>query len=204
MPLFPPQEFPEAPSETALVLAAQRGEQGAFAELARLYQGPVFRLAFYRTRSRADAEDITQDVLLQALRSLYRLKEAEKFKPWLFSIAANRIRDFRRRGRFRSLFDTLLGSAGGEPPLEEEAGDCGPQEALERREFWQQVGGALDRLPQMEREVLVLRFFEQMEIKEIASALGKGESTVKTHLYRALKKFQTDEAVRGLLVEEGL
>lgn len=191
-------------AEAVLVLAAQRGDQSAFSELARQYQGPVYRLAFYRTRSQADAEDITQDVLIQALRSLHRLREADKFKPWLFSIATNRIRDFRRRGRFRSLFDSLLGGAGDDPQREEEAEPSGPQEELERRDFWKQVGGALDRLPHMEREVLVLRFFEQMEIKEIADALGKGESTVKTHLYRALKKFQTDEAVRGLLVEEEL
>ena len=59
---------------------------------------------------------------------------------------------------------------------------------LERKEFWQQVEKMLDILSRMEKEVFLLRFFDQLSLKEITMALGKNESTIKTHLYRALNK----------------
>ena len=61
-------------------------------------------MVFYRIRSRVDAEDITQDVFLKAFQKISSVKEAAKFRGWLFSIALNRIRDFQRKKRFRSLF----------------------------------------------------------------------------------------------------
>ena len=61
---------------------------------------------------------------------------------------------------------------------------------LERKEFWRQVEKMLGALSRTEREVFLLRFFDQLSIKEMTAALGKNESTVKTHLYRALKKIK--------------
>lgn len=191
-----------ADEEQALVTAAQAGNRTAFNRLMERYQAPVFRMVFYRTRSQTDAEDITQEVFLQALRHLPRLRETDKFKGWLFRIAINRIRDYRRRGRFRALFEPWLGSAQDDEPHFEPAASDDPAADLERSQFWQRIGGALDRLPRMEREVLLLRFFEGLEMREICMALGKSDSTIKTHLYRGLRKFQADDSLRELLTGE--
>jgi len=158
-------------------------------------------MIFYRVRSRMDAEDITQDVFLKAFQKISSVKDAAKFRGWLFSIALNRIRDFHRKKRFRSLFkveDIQTESY----PTAELAGD--QPEALEQvmqKDFWRQIGVILKRLPTMEREVFLLRFFDHLSINEMAGVLKKNESTVKTHLYRALAKFRKEPAMRQLLHE---
>ena len=74
-------------------------------------------------------------------------------------------------------------------------------ENIERQEFWSRVHIMLDRLSQMEKEVFLLRFFDDLGIREISEVINKSQSTVKTHLYRALKKFKNDEAFRDFLRE---
>ena len=185
----------------SLVNEAREGNRSAFAQLADQFHQDIFRMVFYRIRSRVDAEDLTQDVFLKAFQKIGSVKDAAKFRGWLFSVALNRIRDFQRKKRFRSLFkkeDEDIESH----PIEKT--DSDQPEALEmvlRKDFWRQIGLILKKLPTMEREVFLLRFFDHLSIKEIAGVLKKNESTVKTHLYRALAKFKKEPAMRKLLNE---
>jgi len=185
----------------SLVNQAREGNRSAFAQLADRFHKDIFRMVFYRIRSRVDAEDITQDVFLKAYQNIARIKDAAKFRGWLFSITLNRIRDFQRKKRFRSLFK-----------MEDENIESHPSENVDpdqpdalghvlRKDFWRQIGLILKKLPQMEREVFLLRFFDHLSINEIAGVLKKNESTVKTHLYRALAKFKKEPAMRQLLNE---
>ncbi len=185
----------------SLVDQAKEGNRSAFAQLADRFQGDIFRMVFYRIRSRVDAEDITQDVFLKAFQKISSVKDAAKFRGWLFSITLNRIRDFQRKKRFRALFkmeDDNIESHSTEKT------DSHQPETLEhviRKDFWRQIGLILKKLPHMEREVFLLRFFDHLSINEIAGVLKKNESTVKTHLYRALAKFRKEPAMRRLLNE---
>jgi len=185
----------------SLVDQAREGNRTAFAQLADRFHKDIFRMVFYRIRSRVDAEDITQDVFLKAYQKIASIKDAAKFRGWLFSITLNRIRDFQRKKRFRSLFK-----------MEDENIESHPTEKVNpdqpdalghvlRKDFWRQIGLILKKLPQMEREVFLLRFFDHLSINEIAGVLKKNESTVKTHLYRALAKFKKEPAMRQLLNE---
>ncbi|MEJ2024773.1 MAG: sigma-70 region 4 domain-containing protein, partial [Deltaproteobacteria bacterium] len=70
-----------------------------------------------------------------------------------------------------------------------------------KKDFWNQVGGFLKKLSRVEKEVFLLRFLDHLTLKEIAETLGKGESTVKTHLYRALRKFRNETGIRTLFGE---
>ena len=185
----------------SLVNQARKGNRSALTQLADQFHQEIFRMVFYRIRSRVDAEDITQDVFLKAFQKISSVKDAAKFRGWLFSIALNRIRDVQRKKRFRSLFkkeDENIESH----PIEKT--DSDQPEALEqvmRKDFWRQIGLILKKLPQMEREVFLLRFFDHLSIKEVAGVLKKNESTIKTHLYRALAKFKKEPAMRRLLNE---
>jgi RNA polymerase sigma-70 factor (ECF subfamily) len=197
------QDVANAESETDAELArrAGAGEQQAFALLVDRYQAAVFRMIFYRTRSRPDAEDITQEVFMRAFDRLPGLKDAGKFRSWLFSIAVNRTRDFHRKQRLLAFVGLTAGETPGSvgDPICDSSLD--PQERLIRQDFWDQVGAFLDRLSRMEREVFLLRFWDQLMLNEIARVLGKSESTVKTHLYRALSKFKNSTAINQLLRE---
>jgi len=190
-----------SPQLVSLVNQAREGNRSALTQLAGQFHQEIFRMVFYRIRSRVDAEDITQDVFLKAFQKISSVKDAAKFRGWLFSIALNRIRDVQRKKRFRSLFkkeDENIESH----PIEKT--DSDRPEALEqvmRKDFWRQIGLILKKLPHMEREVFLLKFFDHLSIKEVAGVMKKNESTIKTHLYRALAKFKKEPAMRRLLNE---
>jgi RNA polymerase sigma-70 factor (ECF subfamily) len=185
----------------ALVDEAKAWSPTAFEQLVTLFQEDIFRMVYYRTRSSMDAEDLTQEIFIQAFKNVSKLKAADRFRSWLFSIALNRVRDFYRKQRLRKIFGTLDDKEyGAEIPVETGA-EPPALSNLVRRDFWKNVSAFLDKLSRMEREVFMLRFMDHLGIKEISQALGKNESTVKTHLYRGLRKFRTDHALVKLIEE---
>jgi RNA polymerase sigma-70 factor (ECF subfamily) len=186
---------------TSLVKEARAGSRTAFERLVDLFQEDIFRMVFYRTRSAMDAEDLAQDIFMQAFKNLSRLKAADRFRSWLFSIALNRVRDFNRKKRFRALFGAFDDSQEVAQPYGETKDDPEALDNLMIQDFWKQIGLLLDRLSRMEREVFLLRFMDHLSIKEISGVLEKSESTVKTHLYRALQKFKRESSILELLQE---
>jgi RNA polymerase sigma-70 factor (ECF subfamily) len=193
---------PDTSDIAALVEQARAGSRTALEQLVGMFQGDIFRMAYYRTHSSMDAEDLTQEIFMQAFKNLSRLKTAERFRSWLFKIALNRIRDFNRKKRFRALFSTLDDTDKVDRSYAE-TGDR-PAEALDNlmvKDFWKQIRLFTDKLPRMEKEVFMLRFMDHLSIKEISQVLRKNESTVKTHLYRSIKKFKKGYSIRQLLQE---
>jgi RNA polymerase sigma factor (sigma-70 family) len=194
----------DEPSMTHWVERARNGDQVAFHHLVDLFQAGVYRMIYYRTGSQVDAEDLTQDVLLKAFKHIRRLKSPAVFRSWLYRIAVNRVRDYYRRKHFLAMFQfsSMDDETFQETP--EMAVDSQAPQNLAREEFWRHMERAMKLLSRMEKEVFLLRFLDHLSIKEITEALGKNESTVKTHLYRALGKLKTHMAgVEGLLEEMG-
>lgn len=181
----------EAPHIVGLVERAQAGDRGAFHQLVDRFQPEIFRTLYYRIHSRMESEDLTQDVFLSAYKNLPRLKSPRLFRSWLYRIAVNRARDYYRRKRLRMLLG--FGSIDAEEFRESEAVEAPAQAArtLDREAFWKHVRDMMGAMSGQEKEVFYLRFFDELSIKEITSVLGKSESTVKTHLYRALSKVKS-------------
>lgn len=180
--------------ETGLDIAetvenARNGSRSSFQELVGLFQEDIYRLAYYKTFSQMDAEDLTQDVFELAYRKLSTLKEPQSFRAWLYSIAVNRCNDFLRKRKY-------LGLLYNRSLEEEEMTDRGKYtnssqaDRIDRKTFWKKVKTMLSRLSAMEREVFTLRFMDHRNINEIAAILNKNESTIKTHLYRSLAKLR--------------
>src|SRR5210317_181484 len=92
-----------SPETFALVEKAKNGNRMSFQELVSIFQGDIYRLAYYRTFSQMDAEDITQEVFVQAYRKLESLNDTQRFRAWLYSIAVNRCNDFQRKKKYLSL-----------------------------------------------------------------------------------------------------
>ena len=162
-------------------------------------------MVYYRVRPHAEAEDLTQDIFLKAFRNIGNLRETNRFKSWLYRIAVNRVRDFHRRQRLRTMFSSDAEFDEADIPADREERD--DPEALSqvmKAEFWHHIGLILKKLSRMEKEVFMLRFFDHLSIHEIAGALKKSESTIKTHLYRALAKFKKEDKLRRMLQEEAL
>ncbi len=152
-------------------------------------------MVFYRTGSQMDAEDLTQEIFMTMSKNIERLKSPDRFKAWLYRIALNRVKDFHRKKRLLSFFTTTTSIENTEPSVE-------PYNALDHvmeKEFWHQFHHLTQQLSRKEREVFTLRYVDQLGIREIAETLKNSESTVKTHLYRALKKFKQTSGLRALL-----
>ena len=154
-------------------------------------------MVYYRTYSLTDAEDLTQEIFMKMSKSLSSLKDAGSIRPWLFRIALNRVRDFHRKKSILSFFGTTTELEAAAQATAENHNN--PANTMMLKEFQSQFRKLTDSLPQGEREVFMLRFVDHLEIREIAGILKKGESTVKTHLYRAIKKFRQDPGLHGLL-----
>lgn len=191
-----------ASAMASLVEEARAGNRAAFEQLVDLFHEEIFRMAFYRTRSAVDSEDLTQEIFVQAFTSLSNLEKADRFRTWLLTIAVNRVRDFHRKKRVLALV-SLSAQDDGFDESDAASGDRpDPLDDLLRKEFWEKIGSVLGRLSRLEREVFVLRFMDHLSIREISEVLRKSESTIKTHLYRALKKFKRESVVLQLLEEE--
>lgn len=178
-----------ADAETVeMVEKARAGDQTAFHRLVDQFQPEIYRMIFYRTRSQMDAEDLTQDVMLKAYKNIGRLQSPEVFRSWLYRIAVNRVKDYYRKKQFKSLFGFVSMDEEAFHETAEMAVEPEVEGGMSKKDFWKQIGQMLTSLSTMEKEVFLLRFFDQLTIKEMSATLNKNESTIKTHLYRALRK----------------
>ncbi|MDX1775587.1 MAG: RNA polymerase sigma factor [Desulfobulbales bacterium] len=173
----------------ALVEETRDGNRLSFHELVNMFQEDIYRLAYYRTYSQMDAEDLTQEIFEQAFRKVDSLHDPQKFRAWLYSIAVNRCNDFLRKRKYLALLQMRTAQ---EQEFMDKENSMGNEysDRIEKKRFWDKVKLMLGKLSAMEREVFTLRFMDHRDIKEIADILDKNESTIKTHLYRALNKIR--------------
>ena len=158
--------------ERLLVVRCQAGDETAFAELITRYQ---HRLRYYLQKMLfdvGDADDVLQEVWFDVFRAISRLANPDAFRAWLYSIARRRaIKTFRkRRLNFQALEDGALDEL------------AGIQEVFVADEA-EQVHAKLDMLPAAQREVLVLRYIEDMSYEEIAGIINCQVGTVRSRLY---------------------
>jgi RNA polymerase sigma-70 factor (ECF subfamily) len=187
---------------TSLIEEARNGNRFAFQQLIDHFQHDIYRMVFFRTRSRMDAEDLTQDVFIKAYQNISSLREADRFRSWLYRIAVNRVRDFHRQQKVRALYMAVVEPIESHLPERLRHKETEAIDRLQKEDFWKQIGLLLTRLSSMEREVFLLRFFDQFNIREISETLKKSESTIKTHLYRALTKVKAENALLKTLRDE--
>jgi RNA polymerase sigma-70 factor (ECF subfamily) len=189
----PPAAVSREAGEAELVLAARRGNRGAREELARRLRRPAYSLALQLLHNPDDAFDAAQDGLLRLFGSLDRLEPGRPAKPWLLAIVRNRARDLLRRRRVRRA-EPLEGT---DPDRPRQVIDTtpGPAASAELRELQALVWRALARLPEAQREILVLRDYQDLSYAEIAAVLRVPTGTVMSRLHRARK------ALRHLLEE---
>lgn len=156
------------------------GRPDAFEPLVTPYRRPLLALAWRLTRDAEEARDVAQEALLRAYRSLSRYDTGRSFRNWLFQIAANEARDrYRRKSRETAAFGAVAAAA----PRPES-----PEAGQERGEVRSDILRALAVLSPREREVLVLRDFEELDVRETARTLGCSAVAVRVHLSKARRK----------------
>jgi RNA polymerase sigma-70 factor (ECF subfamily) len=172
-----------ADSDAELTARIIAGSDAAGYELVRRYQRPVFNLVARMVHDPALAEDLAQDSFLKAFTHLASYDPACKFSNWILKIAHNTAIDYLRRGQPAttvldeqhpaSALDTLRSSI------------PGPHVLAERRQLADAFDDAIDRLRPEYREIVVLRYQEDLSYEEIAEVLSLPIGTVKSYLHRA-------------------
>lgn len=169
------------------------GNAGAFSEIVARYRDPLLHFLIRFLGSRAAAEDVFQDAFLQVHISAERFDTSRRFKPWLYTIAANKARDFHRRQKRRSalsLSAPISGEAGESEFIDLLASDHErPDVPLTEHEEAGIVKSVVDDLPTHYREILLLSYFQKMSYNQISEALKIPLGTVKSRLHSAVASF---------------
>lgn len=172
----PDTEPGDMPSTEQLVVQAINGNTGAFGQLYKNHAEKIFRYVFYNTRKKDVSEDITQEVFLKAWTAIGSCRGKEKtFSSWLYRIAHNLMVDrIRRLNRKISL----------EVQSVEDRVDM--KASVETRLEQQDLLKVLEFLPENQRRVIILKFIEGMENREIAGIMGKSEGAIRILQMRGL------------------
>jgi RNA polymerase sigma-70 factor (ECF subfamily) len=171
------------PTEADLVCRSQGGDSHAFRLLLERYRPMLLGTAVLMARDHGLAEDVVQEAVLKAWRGLPAFRNDGGLRPWLMRILVNQARQELRKKRVRT---TLLDEAFSVP------GDSGlPEDGVVKTEERALLRQALQELSAEQRETVVLRYFSDLTVPEIARALGCREGTVKSRLHRALERLST-------------
>lgn len=175
--------------ERELIRRAKKGDSDAFRLLVEEYQTAVYRLAL-RMCGESGAEDAAQEAFVAAWRGLPRFRGECRFSTWLYRLTTNAAIDYLRREQKQRTDGDL-----DDLPLADDSPS--PQEQAERSETQQRVRKALAALSEEHRQILLLRYMQELDYGEIAQALHISEGTVKSRINRAKAR------LRELLAQEG-
>ncbi len=182
----------DPPELDDLLERARRQDPEALGALAQAYGARVFGLLYRLTGSRESAEDFAQETFLRVVRTIDRYEHRGRFESWLFRIAANLVRDRARRAETRKVVGTGHSGEESDDILAQEADPraVDPDFGLRMSEQIDELQEGLSRLPDIEREVLMMRHFSEMTFKEIAAATDAPLGTTLARAHRALRKLR--------------
>ena len=180
--------------ETALIRAAQQGDQDAFEQLVRAYDQSVLRLAMNLLRSPEDARDAYQEAFLRVFRNLNSFRFDCSFHTWLYRIVTNLCLDQMRKRKVRKeepgVVTTPEGSRDRLDSFTEDRADGDPQRRLFSGELRRRIKEVLGDLTARERMVFELRHYQGLRLRKIGEVLGTTEEAAKNCLFRATQKMR--------------
>lgn len=171
-------------SEQDIVKLVQNCQKGNLEEFGSLYDefiDKVYKFIYYRVNNREDAEDLTSKVFFKALDKIatFKLKEA-KFSTWLFTIARNSVVDFYRAKREQVGLEWAEDVPSGK----------GADDGLDSRMFAEQALKYMQGLNSVQRDIVIMRVWDELSNREIAEVLGMSEDAVKVAYFRAIKQMK--------------
>src|SRR4051794_30164639 len=172
----------------------RHGDKNAFGLLVGRYQRELYHFLVRFLGNRAAAEDVFQESFLQVHQSAEQFDPQRRFRPWLFTIAANKARDLIRSQARRPTNPLQASISGGDEDSGEfidlmQATQELPSAAMESEELQKQVQNTVGSMPEHLREILLLSYFHQFPYKQIGEILGIPLGTVKSRLHAAVAHF---------------
>jgi RNA polymerase sigma-70 factor (ECF subfamily) len=183
----------DAPTDESLMMAHQSGDPTAFPMLVERYKSDLHRYLQRFLGSSAAADDVFQETFLQIHLSAASFDPNRKLRPWLYTIASNKARDWYRHHRRRAAasLDKPMGRDDGEFTLLDvvKSSTGKPGDSISAREESAQVKRVVDGLPELHREILLMAYFQRFSYQHIAETLGIPLGTVKSRLHSAVAHF---------------
>jgi len=181
-------------NEKLLVERARSGEIAAFRELVEQHKKKIYYLALDLTGNHHDAEDLSQEVFIQAYRSLAHFRGESKLSSWLYRIAVNtNINKHRKKSlRAMKLGESLDEMKQDRSDVVNSGTEADPEARAEAGVMQMHIERALGGLTPRERSVFVLRHYNDLPLKEIAQTLKISKGTVKSTLFRAIRRLQKE------------
>lgn len=181
-------------AEAALIDRLRDGDRFAFREFMDGYQKQVYFMALDLTGNHQDAEDLTQDVFIKAYRSIDKFRGDSKLSTWLYRITVNGYLDTYRKKSFK-IFNVVERAPDNQRIVDESIEqnfDVDPERKTEAALIQQHIAHALKKLSGREKSVFVLRHYQDLKLKEISGIMKIAEGSVKSLLFRAIKKLQKE------------
>jgi len=180
--------------ENALIEGLARSDPRAFRELVERYKKKVFYLALDMAGNPIDAEDISQEVFLKVYRSFATFKRGAKIGSWLYRVTYNASIDhLRRKGAApEPVGDEVLEARGREAAGLPRGDAMDPAAAVESSQLQARITRALEKVSPQEKAVFLLRHYDDLMLKDIAATLGLSIGSVKSYLFRAVRKLQKE------------
>src|SRR5216684_8259887 len=190
MPSMEEKELAKGSSEPVLIRRILEGEKDLFHDLIRPYERGAFLLAYSILRNQDDAEETVQQAMVKIFSHLVQLTESDKFKQWAMRVIENEAKMCRRKRRqhlYEPIDQNSLEGFEEKPFHPRQFADWRdlPSDVVEQKEVREAVAKAVGGLPDVYREVFVLRDMQHLDVAETAEVLGIGQSAVKTRLHRA-------------------
>ncbi|MEC5127487.1 RNA polymerase sigma factor [Verrucomicrobiales bacterium BCK34] len=171
--------------ESEWVKRAKRGDEDAFVHLAKQYHSKIWNTASRYARSRAELEDLTQDLLLKIWKGLPTYRAKAPFEHWVMTLTVRGCYDFLRKNRKRRESEQLL-----DPTAHFQAVDASTAQIQSQAEASEVVALLLGQLEAKDRTIITLLDLEERSIRETAELTGWSESNVKVRAHRARKKLK--------------
>lgn len=163
------------------------GDPNAMSEIYERYVDKVYRLAYSKLGDHHDAQDVTSSVFLKLCSYLQQFRGDSKLSTWIFAVTANAAIDHARRRKPQESLDRQVPGKDGEPMASQFADpSLGPEEMAEKEDFRRRMMGLVNGLPDMQRQILELRFIVGLSYQEISEELGIEMGTVKSRINRAV------------------
>ena len=179
-----------------LVRAARAGDENAFGELVRKYQGRIYSLAYGMVGNHSDADDLAQEIFLKSYRNIKKFRFKSSFYTWLYRIGVNTVLTRRkklRRDRHLELKPQVL-DLEGSPYLPARLGGKRGDRAADGRELRRDIREAIDRLPEKQKAVVVMHDIEGIPHRKISRILKSSEGTIRSRLHYGRKRLQEELA----------
>lgn len=185
--------------EKRLIRRVKKGDHLAFAELVDRYKNSVYAICLRMVGNRQEAEDLSQETFIRAYKNIAQFDSDRKFSTWLFRIATNVSIDSLRRKKPSVSLDAEIPGAEG-LVLKEllSGGETLPDEQIVRNEMDQFIQHEISLLPEKYRSAIILKYIEDLSLKEISEIMCIPVGTVKTRIHRGREMLRKQmAAVRG-------